>query len=443
MARIAVVGAGIVGVASAYLLCKAGHDVTLVDRHSGPAQGASRANGAQLSYAYGDALATPSMLGHLPAIVLGRDPAYRVRLNTDPEFLVWGLRFLGNCLPGRFLANTQHLLQMAARTSLLLKDLLDEFDLPFDYTVAGKMILYPSIAACEKSAAVQALKRSLGLQQDILTRSEATAIEPALDLYPDEIGRVLYNADDAAGRPDAFAAALIERLKEAYGLRTVFGHPVQSILDSGGSIRGLAFASREPLECDLVVVASGSPPDFLPWRDRGFGSVWPVQGYSITARATPAAMRTSLTDVRRKIVFARIGDEVRAAGLADIGPRDFRFDGARFDTFRTAATTAFGGAFEQEANGAGLQPWSGARPCAPSSRPIIRQGSLNGLYLNLGHGTLGWTLSLGSASRLVDIIQPATSFASVSKNQRECRNPEIHDPAANPSCAQSVSAPKP
>lgn len=403
MARVAIVGAGIVGVASAYALCKAGHDVTLIDRHDGPARGASRANGAQLSYAYGDALATPSMLAHLPAIVLGRDPAYRVRLTTDPEFLIWGLRFLGNCMPHRFIANTRYLLDMAARTSRLLRNVLDEFDLAFDYTVAGKMILYPTAAACEKSAGVRRLKTSLGLQQEVLGRDEATAIEPALDLYPDEIARVVYNAADAAGRPDTFAAALIGRLRDAYGLKTMFGRTVRGIGADGGKVRGLAFASDEPFECDKVVVASGSTPDFLPWRDRPIGGIWPVQGYSITARATADAMRVSITDVKRKIVFARIGDSVRAAGLADIGSRNFRFDGGRFDTFRSASIAAFGRAFEHDA-AAALAPWSDARPCTPSSRPIIRAGSLDGLYLNLGHGTLGWTLCLGSASRLTEVM---------------------------------------
>ena len=404
MARVAIVGAGVTGVASAYHLCKTGHDVTLVDQNAGPAQGASRANGAQLSYAYCDALATPSLLGHLPAILFNRDPAFRVRLHADPEFLVWGLRFLGNCLPSRFIANTRHLTAMAKESQHRLAALLEEFDLAFDFAVAGKMILYPSAEACDKSAGIRRLKQSLGLQQDVLSRKEATSLEPALDLYPDEIARVVYCAQDAVGRPDLFASALVARLQAHYGLKTLFGQTVRSIMNYRGKVRGINFVSREPLECDFVVAASGYSSDFLPWRDRPVGGVWPVQGYSITADATSVAMRTSITDVRRKIVFARIGDSVRAAGLADIGPRQLEFDGGRFETFKTAAISAFGKAFEH-GDRADLAPWSDARPCTPSSRPIIKPGSLPGLYLNLAPGTLGWTLCLGSSSRLAEIMQ--------------------------------------
>lgn len=407
MARIAIVGAGVVGVASAWLLCRQGHDVTLIDRNPGPAGGTSRANGAQLSYAYGDALASPSFLLHMPEILMGRDPAYRVRLQTDPEFLIWGLRFVLNSMPGRFLANTRALLSTAAATSRLLSDLLSEFDLSFDYAVSGKMILYPTVEACENSAGVRRLKQDMGIRQEVLDRSQATKIEPALDLYPDEIGRVVYSESDAAGRPDTFCDALVARLRQRYGLRTIFGHEVRGVTSHRGRVTGIAFRAREPLECDCVVAATGYATDFLPRRDRPFGAVWPIQGYSITAPATSSAMRVSITDLKRKIVFARLGNSVRAAGLADIGPRRFLFDSARFASFESASIAAFGGAFAHGA-GSDLSGWSEARPCTPSSRPVIRAGSLKGLYLNLGHGTLGWTLCLGSAEHLTEVMATTT-----------------------------------
>jgi D-amino-acid dehydrogenase len=176
------------------------------------------------------------------------------------------------------------------------------------------------------------------------------------------------------------------------------------VLGHEGRVTGLAFASREPIDCDMVVATSGPATGFLPRRDRGLGRVWPVQGYSISAKATPAAMRVSITDVKRKIVFARLGDTVRAAGLADIGSQRFHFAPDRFEAFRSAAVAAFGPAF---AHGPGddVSAWSDGRPCTPSSRPVIRPGSLAGLYLNLGHGALGWTLCLGSARHLIDVIR--------------------------------------
>lgn len=406
MARVAVIGAGVVGVASAFLLCREDHEVIIVDRNPGPAEGTSRANGAQLSYAYGDALASPSLLHHMPDILFGRDPSYRFRLQTDPEFLIWGLRFLVNSYSGKFLANTRYLLEMAAQTRLLLQDLLAEFDLSFDYTVSGKMILYPTVGGYDRDAKVRLMKESIGIRQDVLDRDQATMIEPALSLYPDTISRVVYSPEDAAGEPDVFCVKLIDKLKAGYGLQTIFGHEVLGIRSNKAQVTGLSFRSREPLDCDWVVAASGYSTGFLPLRDRPYATVWPVQGYSMTTKATKAAMRVSITDLKRKLVFARLGDEVRIAGLADVGVRRFQFLDDRFETFKAASIKAFGDAFEH-GDDHDLRGWSEGRPCTPSSRPVIRQCRLAGLYLNLGHGTLGWTLCLGSAKQLMGVIRRA------------------------------------
>lgn len=398
MARVAIVGAGVVGVATAYLLCKAGHFVTLVDRNAKPGQGVSRRNGAQLSYAYGEALASPSLLAVLPQVLAGRDPAYRFRLQSDPEFLIWGLRFLANCLGSRFEANTRYLLQATEGTRELLRDLLTEFDLAFDYEVSGKMLLYPSETSFEKGEGVRAIKHAMGFQLEALDRAAATRIEPALDAYQDEIKRVVYCPDDAVGRPDRFCEALVEGLVRRYGLRLRLGQEAQKIYSHAGAVSGLAFRSGEPLECDAVVVATGNDTALLPFRDRPRGGLWPVQGYSFTAPATDRSMLVSITDVKRKLVFARIGDEVRVAGLADIGPRHVAFDPQRFEALKASASDAFVDAFLPAAEGGA---WTEGRPCTPSSRPVVRPGSLSGLYLNFGHGGLGWTLCLGSSASLL------------------------------------------
>jgi D-amino-acid dehydrogenase len=398
MARIAVVGAGVVGVATAYLLCKAGHSVTLVDRNPKPGQGVSRRNGAQLSYAYGDALASPWLLAFIPEILAGRDPAYRFRLQADPEFLIWGLRFLSNCLAPRFEANTRYLLEMAEQTRTILQELLNEFTLSFDYEIAGKMLLYPSEASFVKGDKVRAIKHAMGLRLEALDRAAATRIEPALDTYRDHIGRVVYCPDDAVGRPDRFCEGLVEGLVQRYGLRRHFGREARKIQSRAGAVTGLTFRAGDPIDCDAVVVATGNETGLLPFMDRPRGGLWPIQGYSFTAQATERSMRVSITDVKRKLVFARIGEEVRVAGLADIGPRRVAFDSQRFDALKSSASEAFVEAFQPITDG---NPWTEGRPCTPSSRPVVRPGSLSGLYLNLGHGGLGWTLCLGSSAILL------------------------------------------
>ena len=404
MAHIVVLGAGVVGVASAWVLCRAGHQVTLIDQHGGPARGASQANGAQLSYAYGDALASPSMLSHLPGIALGLDPAYRVRMQADPEYLLWGLRFLVNSTQNRFLSNTNALLRTAARTREILAELQSDLNLSFDYAASGKMILYSSAKSCDSGTPIMQLKRELGIRLEILDRTEATAIEPALNSYPDAIERVVYTPDDAVGRPDVFCAALVDALRKRYAITTLFNQQATKLLIDQGRITGLTTAAGKSVECDLLVLATGQSTQLLSWRDRPYGAIWPVQGYSLTAPAKSHAMRVSITDLSRKTVFARVGEEVRAAGLADIGARNCTFNSKRFNSFRDGAIQAFGDTFEHSPN-QDIKPWSGARPCTPSSQPLVRATSVRGLYLNLGHGTLGWTLGLGSASQLADLIK--------------------------------------
>ncbi len=403
MADIAVIGGGVVGVATCWFLCKEGHRVTLIDRNPGPGQGESFANGAQLSWSYCDALGSPAFLRHLPDIVAGRDPAYRLRLSLDPDFLIWGLRFLANCRRGAAWENTRHLFDLARSSSEHLAALIGETGIAFGYQVSGKMILYNSDRAFDAARPGVQMKRDLGLGIEVLTREEATAVEPALDGYRDPIAKVVYSPGDAVGLPAQFCQELVAHMRENHGLRVLFGHEVRGILSQGGRVTGLEFARAEPIACSEAVLASGHDLSLLPGRDRRAGAIWPVQGYSLTRRATERSLRTSITDVARKMVFAPVGDAVRIAGLADFGGRRPHFVGQRMETLRITAESAFD-PWAAGDHGSPVSSWTGVRPCTPHSRPQIRATSLKGLYLNLGHGTLGWTLCLGSGARLSTIM---------------------------------------
>jgi D-amino-acid dehydrogenase len=392
MAHVAIVGAGVIGCASAWALTRAGHRVTLIEK-AGVCSGASARNGAQLSYAYGDALASPGLLAQMPAILMGRDPAFRVWLSPDPAFLLWGLRFLSNATPARFRANTTALLQMAARTQALLPQVVDQFGLRFDYAKAGKMILYPDAASLASARATSQMKLALGIAQTVLTRGEATGIEPALAHYRDPIEGVVYSPDDAVGRPRAFCEGVVAGLQREGGLDLMPGAEVSGLRVRNNRVTGLEFRTRPPLLADAVVLATGHGR----LSKASPGGIWPVQGYSVTVSVGPEAMRTSITDVKRKLVFARLGDQVRIAGIADIGPRRFTFRPDRFTALMDGANAAFAKGFDLSGD---VEPWSEARPCTPSSQPIIGPGKVKGLFFNLGHGTLGWTICLGAAEVL-------------------------------------------
>lgn len=400
--RIAVIGAGVVGVASAYRLARAGHAVTLVDAACEPAREASAGNAAQLSWAYGDAMASPALLRHLPAVALGRDPALRIRWRRDPEFVLWGLRFLANTPARLWWRNTRDVLQLADESRRELAALLSEVDLAFDYRVAGKLHLYPGAAALDGARPLVAEKRRLGLDQSLLSRAEAEAIEPALRGYAGEIAGAVWTPGDALGDAAAFARALTAVLVARFGVVPRFGTRVAGFERQRGRLAALRFADGEPLPVDAAVVTAGAMIRSLAADLPEARSIQPVRGYSLTVPWREGAPRVSLTDVKRKLAFAAIGERFRVAGLADIAPPGAGFDPARFAVLREAARDVLPGCF-----GDGLPEvrWSGERPMTPSSRPIIAPSRrVPGLYVNAGHGMLGWTLALGSARRLCALI---------------------------------------
>jgi len=402
MARVAVIGAGVVGVSSAYLLGKAGHDVTLIDAAAEPGRGASAGNAAQLSWAYGDAMASPALLRHLPAIALGRDPAFRVRWQLDPDFFLWGLRFLANAPFSRWWSNTEEILALAAQSRQELAALLAETEMDFDYRVAGKLHLYPDPSSISSARSGVARKNALGLEQQILSRAEAEDLEPALARYQGEIAGAVYSPGDALGDAASYCRQLTRHMVEHHQLSTLFGRQVSGLIGKGDRLSALKFDDRDELQVDIAVIAAGPQVRLLAPDLPEVRSIRPVRGYSLTISGSGAAPSISLTDVGRKLAFATIGDRFRVAGLADIDLPGAGFDPVRFETLRSSAAAVLPDVFDGADD---LMRWSGERPMTPSSRPIIAPSRrLRGVYVNIGHGMLGWTLALGSARRVVDMI---------------------------------------
>ena len=400
--EIAVIGAGVVGVATAYLLTRAGHRVTLIDLRNGPGEGASMGNAAQLSWAYGDAMASPSFISHLPGIALGHDPAFRVEWQLDPEFFAWGLRFVFNGLQSRWWSNTTAILALAEQSRREFDTLLAEASLPFFYRVAGKLHLYPDSGSFEAARSTVAKKNALGLVQHMIDREAATRIEPALAHYACEIAGVIHTPGDAVGDANAFCRALTDHIVRQYGVATLFGRTVTGVTERAGRVAALRFTDHPELPVDTVVAATGPGSRALRHILPEAQSVRPVRGYSLTVQRPESAPLVSLTDVSRKLAFATIGDRFRVAGLADISAPGSGYDDRRFDALLAATESVFPGLFSAAPT---VLRWSGERPMTPSSQPIIGPSRrIDGLYLNLGHGGLGWTLSLGSARRIADML---------------------------------------
>lgn len=400
--RIAVIGAGVVGVASAYLLARARHQVFLIDSASQPGCGASAGNAAQLSWAYGDAMASPALLKHLPVIIAGRDPAFRIHWRLDPDFLIWGLRFMANMPARRWWSNTREILQLADESRQEMAKLVSETQIAFDYRLAGKLHLYSDAKSLAAARSTVERKRLLGFDQRLLARREAEEVEPALKIYQGEIAGAVYAPGDALGDAAAFCRQLTDFMRVTYQVSTCFGCKVAGFDQRKGRLSAVRFADRDPLVVDAAVVTAGPLIHTLAADLPEATGIQPVRGYSLTVPWKEGAPHVSLTDVRLKIAFATIGQRLRVAGLADIGPFGSGFDADRFSVLQEAACAVLPACF-----GSPLEEirWSGERPTTPSSRPIIAPSRrMRSLYVNAGHGMLGWTLALGSARRIASLI---------------------------------------
>lgn len=394
-----VVGAGVVGVSTAYALARRGYSVAIVDRAEGAGLATSFANGAQLSYAYTDALGSPAMLRKLPSLALGRDPFFRLGGRIDPELIGWGLRFLRNCTADRFSKNTLAVLKLALESQAAMHALLKRHPIDFAHTMPGKMHLYYDRAALAAAAQVMDLKRAHGVEQRVLSAAEAIAIEPALEGARGLAG-VIYSPRDAVGDPSRFTNGLLRVVREEYEVRSFFGFDLNRIHVQGDGVVARDLRGRE-IAARRIVLCTGAD---APRLARGMGvrvPVLPMKGYSFTAPTGKMAPRVSITDTARKLVFCELDGQMRVAGLAELGARDASIDPERMGALVGFARESLPDAAEYDAI---ASRWAGLRPMTPSSAPIIARPSAS-LILNVGHGMLGWTLAMGAAERAAELAQ--------------------------------------
>ncbi len=394
-----VIGAGVVGVSSAYALARRGIDVTLVERRDGPALETSHANGAQLSYLYTDALANPALIAQMPKLALGMVPAFRLRWRMDPDYLRWLAEFIANCTAGRFRKNTLAALQLALESRVAMEELARDHDVEFGYRTAGKMHVYRSARAWQSAQDIATMKAQPGVVQHALSLKEAIAIEPALEGGADGILGVLHSPEEAVGDPHAYACAMRDLLTQRLGATAHFGRLVTDIAlrDDAAEI---TLADGERLAADIVVDCTGAEGGRLLRAHGHRLPILPMKGYSFTAPAVDGSPSVSITDVEARVVFTRLETGIRVAGLADLGNADRTIDPRRMASLLESSRAALpqGAAFDEAAGF-----WCGLRPMTPDATPRIARPHPRLAY-NLGHGVLGWTMAMGSAERLARLI---------------------------------------
>ena len=399
--HICIVGAGIVGLATAYVLQQAGHRVTVVDRAPRPAMGASGGNGAQLSYSYVQPLADPGIWKMLPKLLLEKDSPLKFRLQADPQQWRWGMEFLGACNAQTSEQSTRELLTLAAESRKAFEAMQEKERLDCDFHTPGKLVLFASQEGLDGAAQQVKLQSQMGgALQRIVDAAEVARLEPALAAYAPRMAGAVHTPSESAVDCRKLCEQLAERLQER-GVQFQYGTEVQSFDVQGGSIAALQ-SSRGQINADHFVLASG-------WQSaeqaRHLGAsipVYPLKGYSITldAAATPeAAPQISVTDTARKVVFARTGERLRVAGMVEIVGRDTRLNPARIESLKRSTREVF----PHLPIGGEVHPWTGMRPATPKGLPITgrQKGAPRNLWMQTGHGALGLTLAFGSATELL------------------------------------------
>lgn len=396
---IIVIGAGVVGMATALTLSDRGHRVTVLDAGPEPGRGTSFANGAQLSYAYTDALASPAVRRQLPQLLLGLDPAFRLKPHLDPDFIRWGLAFLRNTSADAFTRNTLAGLELALQSRDALHALIARHGLEFTQSKPGKLHLYRSATGFAAARALAARKGHAGaVVQHALDAGQAVSVEPMLEAVRGKIVGALHTPDEEAGDPHRFCLAVRDILVR--NRQEVIGNVAIDRIEAHGSVRAVS-PSGQQWHADRIILCAGAES---PAIAKSLGvrlPIQPVKGYSITAPPGPAAPRVSITDVANRVVFCRLGNRMRIAGLAELGNRDRSVDSTRLATLTASARNALPGAADYDAI---ESSWAGLRPMTPDSLPITRPIA-PGVIANTGHGALGWTYAAGSAERVAQLIE--------------------------------------
>ena len=401
-----------IGVTGAWYLARAGHEVTLVDRHAEAGMETSFANGGQVAAGHAEPWARPSVL---PKVLrwLGREEAPLLfRPRADLQQWLWALRFAMQCLPGRFERNTRQLAGLARYSRECLAELRSETGIEYDRVARGILHFCTEQAEFEALAKHAASMRGLGIVREIKSAAQCHDLEPALRESRARVVGGVYSPQDESGDAHAFTTRLA-RLAEQKGVRFLRATAVESLETAAGRVSAVR-AGGERLQAEAFVVSQGSYSARL-LAPLGIAlPVYPLKGYSVTLPLPPEvaarAPTISLTDEAHKLVISRLGTRLRCAGTAELTGFDTSINQGRC----AAIVERLRELFPALARAGTAELWAGLRPATPSNVPVIGRTRVENLYLNTGHGTLGWTLAAGSGRALADLLggrRPEVDFA--------------------------------
>ncbi|MFM0312926.1 D-amino acid dehydrogenase [Paraburkholderia sp. RL17-383-BIF-A] len=403
--RVVVLGSGVVGVTSAYYLARAGHEVTVIDREAGPALETSFANAGQISPGYASPWAAPGVPLKAVKWMFQKHAPLAIRLDGTQFQLQWMWQMLQNCTSSRYAVNKGRMVRLAEYSRDCLQALRAETGIQYEGRTGGTLQVFRTQQQFDGAAKDIAVLREANVPYELLSPAELAQAEPALAAVSHKLTGGLRLPGDETGDCQMFTTRLAA-LAEQLGVKFRYNTPIDALAMAGDRIAGVK-CGEELVRADSFVVALGSySTQFLSGLVKI--PVYPLKGYSITAPIVNEASApvSTVLDETYKIAITRFDDRIRVGGMAEIVGFDKSLRQARRETLELCVNDLFpGGGDTSKATF-----WTGLRPMTPDGTPIVGRTPVANLFLNTGHGTLGWTMSCGSGQLLADVMsgkQPA------------------------------------
>ncbi|ONR55524.1 D-amino acid dehydrogenase small subunit [Burkholderia cenocepacia] len=397
--RVVILGSGVVGVASAYCLARAGHEVTVIDREAGPALETSFANAGQISPGYAAPWAAPGVPLKAVKWMFEKHAPLAIRLDGTRFQLQWMYQMLRNCTAERYAVNKGRMVRLAEYSRDCLQALRADTGIQYEGRTGGTLQLFRTQQQLDGAAKDIAVLQEANVPFELLSPAELKKAEPALAAVSHKLTGGLRLPGDETGDCQLFTTRLAA-LAESLGVKFRYNTPIDALAIAGGKIAGVQCGS-ETVRADAYVVALGSySTSFISNLMKV--PVYPLKGYSITAPIVneAAAPVSTVLDETYKIAITRFDQRIRVGGMAEIVGFDKKLRAARRETLEMCVNDLFpGGGDTSKATF-----WTGLRPMTPDGTPIVGRTPVSNLFLNTGHGTLGWTMSCGSGQLLADLI---------------------------------------
>ena len=409
--KVVVLGAGIIGISTAWYLLEQGHEVTVVDRQIDAALETSFANGAQISVSFCEPWANAGAPFKVAKWLLRDDSPLLFRPSLDPKQWIWGLSFLTQCTTAAFERNVEQLVQLGRYSHESLKTLVAQTGIEYERLERGILHFFSSQADFEAGAAGAEIMRRHGVDRRVLNRAEVLKVEPALATFGNNIHGGTFTPSDESGDACVFTQKLA-RLCAERGATFVYEQDILALSRSGSQVDAVQIAhirsgKRSELKADAFVAAMGSYTPALVRPLGEFLNIYPAKGYSATMKLKKPeqASVVSLLDDTRKIAISRLGDSIRIAGTAELCGFDSDLDRPTSRTRCEALVKRYEELFPGVADLSETNYWTGLRPSTPTNIPYIgRSKKASNLWINAGHGTLGWTHGAGSGHAMAELM---------------------------------------